>query len=131
MRVFLDTNVWLAAVVFPGLCAELVIELDTRGHRLLSSRLVRNELRGVLERKFRRHAAAIDRFDSLWACAEEVPDAAEPAHDADARLVAAARSAGAELFVTGDQRVLGWDTGAGMRLLSPRQAWKWVARAAP
>ena len=37
MRVFLDTNVWLASEVFPGLCAELVIELDTRGHRLLSS----------------------------------------------------------------------------------------------
>jgi predicted nucleic acid-binding protein len=85
----------------------------------------------VLARKFRRHTAAMDRFDSLWACAEVVPDVAEPAHDADARLVASARSAGAELFVTGDQRVLGWDTSAGMRLLSPRQAWEWVARAAP
>ena len=130
VRVYLDTNVWLAAVVFPGLCAELLIELEAKGHRLLSSSMVRSEVHGVLQRKFRRHATAIDRFDALWACAEPVPDVVEPASDADARLVAAARNAGAALFVTGDQRVLGWGAVGPMRILSPRQAWDWVARGA-
>lgn len=127
MKVFLDSNVWLAAVVFPGLCAELVLELDARGHRLLTSVLVREEVRGVMQRKFKRHAAAWERFDSLWACALCVPDVAEPAADADARLVAAAREAGAQLFITGDQRVLGWHPQASMGIVSPRQAWQQVA----
>lgn len=123
MRVFLDTNVWLSAVVFPGLCAELLLELDSRGHTLLTCALVRAETHAVLRRKFARHAAASDRFDTLWACAVCVPDASEPADDADARLVAAAQAANALLFVTGDQRLLGWDPAGTLRIVSPRQAW--------
>lgn len=127
MKVFLDSNVWLAAVVFPGLCAELLLEIDARGHRLLTSELVRQEVREVVRRKFRRHAASLERFDSLWAYAECVPDVAEPAADADVRLVAAAHDAGAQLFITGDHRVLRWHPQGRMGLLSPRQAWQWVA----
>jgi predicted nucleic acid-binding protein len=123
MRVFLDTNVWLSAVVFPGLCSELLLELDTLGHRLLTSSLVREEVHGVLQRKFARHCAAMERFDALWACALCVPDVAEPADDADARLVTAAQVAQADVFVTGYQRVLGWHPRAAMQILSPRQAW--------
>lgn len=131
MKVFFDTNVWLAAVVFPGLCAELLLELDARGHRLLTSLLVREESHAVLRRKFARHAAAVERFDALWACAVCVPDATEPADDADARLVAAALAAGAQVFVTGDQRVLGWGARGGLRILSPRQAWEQVVMQRP
>jgi predicted nucleic acid-binding protein len=126
MKVFLDSNVWLAAVVFPGLCAELVLELDARGHRVLTSALVREEVRGVMQRKFKRHGVALERFDSLWACALCVPDTAEPAQDADAHLVGAARDAGAQLFITGDQRVLGRHPQGSMSIVSPRQAWQEV-----
>lgn len=123
-KVFLDTNVWLSAAVFPGLCAELLLALDGSDHALLTSELVRTEAHAVLRRKFLRHAAALERFDALWACASCVPDVAEPADDADARLVAAARSAGADVFVTGDLRVLGWEVpDDALRLLSPRDAW--------
>lgn len=123
-QVFFDTNVWLSAAVFPGLCAELLLALDAAGHRLMTTSLVREEAHCVLKRKFARHAAALERFDALWACAVCVPDAAEPAGDADAQLVAAAGAAGADMFVTGDQRVLGWDEPGGpMRIVSPRQAW--------
>ncbi len=123
MRVFFDTNVWLSAIVFPGLCAELLVALDAAGHALLTSELVRRETHDVLRRKFVRHAAAVERFDALWACAACVADAHEPAGDADARLVAAAQAAGAQIFVTGDQRVLGWDPRDAMRIVSPRLAW--------
>ena len=128
MKVFLDSNVWLSAVVFPGMCSELLLELDARGHRLLTTALVREEVRAVRERKFQRHAAALERFDALWACAQCEPDVTDPADDADARLVAAAFEAGASMFITGDQRVLGWDPQGGMRVLSPRQAWERVVR---
>lgn len=123
MRVFLDTNVWLSAIVFPGLCAELLLALDAAGHTVVTSALVRRETHAVLERKFARHAAAIERFDALWACAACVPDVDEPADDADARLVAAAQAAGVRVFVTGDLRVLGWDPRGDMRIVTPRQAW--------
>lgn len=131
MRVFLDTNVWLSAVVFPGLCAELLLEIDARGHRLLTSALVREEVHAVMQRKFPRHAAAVERFDALWADATRVPDVAEPADDADARLVTAAEAAGADLFVTGDQRVLGWDPCGTMGILSPRRAWERLVTLTP
>jgi predicted nucleic acid-binding protein len=126
LKVFLDSNIWLSAVVFPGLCAELLLELDARGHRVLTSELVRQEVHDVVQRKFKRQEIALERFDSLWACAECVPDLAEPAADADARLVAAARDAGAQLFITGDQRVLGWHPQGRMGIVSPRQAWERV-----
>ncbi len=123
MKVFLDTNVWLSAIVFPGLCAELLLALHEGGHEVMSSELVRRETHEVLQRKFARHAQAVLRFDLLWARATGVPDVDEPADDADARLVAAAEQAGAELFVTGDQRVLGWDPRGGMRVVGSREAW--------
>jgi len=126
VRVFLDTNVWVSAAVFPGLCAELLLELDARGHRILSSALVREEVHAVLRRKFLRHAPALKRFDALWACAVAVPDVAEPFADPDARLVAAAHTADADVFITGDQRVLSWDPRGSLRILSPRQAWEQV-----
>jgi putative PIN family toxin of toxin-antitoxin system len=126
VKVFLDTNVWLSAIVFPGLCAELLVALDEAGHEVLTSALVRQETHEVLQRKFARHAQAVMRFDLLWARATCVPDAAEPADDADARLVDAADAAGAELFVTGDQRVLGWDPRGDMRIVGPREAWGMV-----
>jgi len=131
-KVFFDTNVWLSAAVFPGLCAELLLALDAAGHRLLTSLLVRAEAHQVLCRKFARHATALERFDALWACADCMADAAEPADDADARLVAAARAAGADLFVTGDQRVLGWDAaGDAVRIVTPRGAWAMLVTAGP
>jgi predicted nucleic acid-binding protein len=131
VKVFLDTNVWLSAVVFPGLCAELLLELDARGHRWFTSDLVRSEVHGVLQRKFRRHADAVERFDALWAAAVRVPDVAEPEDDADARLVAAAGAVAVDIFVTGDQRVLGWGSQGGMHLLSPRQAWEQLVMPKP
>jgi putative PIN family toxin of toxin-antitoxin system len=124
LKVFLDTNVWLSGIVFPGLCAELLLQLADPAHRMLTSALVRTETHEVLQRKFARHALAVQRFDSLWACAQPVPDVDEPADDADARLVAAAAAAGADLFVTGDQRVLTWGERGGMRIVAPRQAWE-------
>lgn len=127
MRVFLDTNVWLSAIVFPGLCAELLLALDAAGHTLVTTALVRRETHAVLQRKFARHAAAIERFDALWACAACAPDVEDPADDADARLVAAAQAAGVQVFVTGDSRVLGWDPRGDMRIVSPRQAWGMLA----
>lgn len=122
MKVFLDTNVWLSATIFSGLCEALVTECADRDW-LVTSSLVRDEAHEVLARKFPHlpHAPAL--FDASWSEAPLVEDAADPADDNDARLLAAAVAAGADLFVTGDKRVLGWKPSGKLRIVTPREAW--------
>jgi predicted nucleic acid-binding protein len=122
VKVFLDTNVWLSATVFAGLCEAILVECHQRDW-LLTTALVQAEAHEVLVRKFPQlpHSQAL--FDAIWAEATCVPDLDEPADDNDLRLVRAASLAGAEVFVTGDKRVLTWGNQGLMKILSPRDAW--------
>ncbi len=122
MRVFLDTNVWLSATLFSGLCAELVAECADNDW-LITSKLVQAEAHEVLIRKFPHRTDASRLFDAVWYEACCTDDVIEPSDDADARLVSAAASAGSDLFVTGDRRVLDWKTSNSMHIVTPRQAW--------
>ena len=127
MKVFLDTNVWLSATVFSGLCDEILQQCASRGW-LYSSPLIRREAHEVLQRKFARNPQACDLFDAVWQAAQLIDDVEQPTNDHDARLVAAASAAGMEMFVTGDKRVLQWESAqapvATMHIVSPRQAWQ-------
>ena len=136
MRVFLDTNVWMSATIFSGLCEALVLQCAEH-HILLSSALVQREAHAVLQRKFPQVTHACALFDAAWLTAELIADHLEPPQDNDRRLVSAAADACADLFVTGDKRVLGWKTVAWsvpptpgqMRIVSPRDAWGILAAA--
>lgn len=128
MRVFLDTNVWLSATVFAGLCEALVTECSDNGW-LVTSPLVRVEAHEVLARKFPHLPQALALFDDNWREVELIADVPNPADDNDARLVAAASLAGAAYFVTGDKRVLGWKQSGDLRIVTPREAW--IALFAP
>lgn len=122
MKVFLDTNVWLSATVFAGLCEEILTESAQRDW-LITTRLVKFEAHEVLRRKFPHLPQSLALFDDIWSVATSVSDVDEPAEDNDARLVRAAQEAGALVFVTGDRRVLGWRAQGAMHILSPREAW--------
>lgn len=122
MRVFLDTNVWLSATVFAGLCEAILTETAQR-NGLVTTRLIQQEAHEVLRRKFAHLPQTLVLFDSIWAEAVCVPDVDEPADDNDVRLVKAALDARSTVFVTGDKRVLGWGAQADMQILSPREAW--------
>ena len=122
MKVFLDTNVWLSATIFSGLCEALVTECADRDW-LVTCPLVRVEAHEVLVHKFPHLPNAPDLFDVSWNEAPQAADVAEPADDNDARLVAAAVAANADLFVTGDKRVLGWKQSGTLRIVTPREAW--------
>ncbi len=95
----------------------------------MTSELIRMETLAVLRRKFVVHQQAVTIFELLWAEAAYIADIDSPREDADARLVAAATAAGVDLFVTGDQRVLGWNpvdsaqSENSMLIMSPREAW--------
>jgi len=122
VKVFPDTNVWVSAAVFPGLCADLLVECADRDC-LLASKLIRLEAHKVLMAKFPGRTEAMRLFDAGWREARLVGDADAPRDENDARLIAIAVGAGANLFITGDKRVLGWKKSAAMRIVSPRDAW--------
>ena len=122
MKVFLDTNVWLSATVFAGLCEAILIECHQRDW-LLTTKLVQSEAHEVLGRKFPHLPQSLALFDAIWSETTCVQDLDEPADDNDVRLVKAASLAGAEVFVTGDKRVLTWGREGNTQILSPREAW--------
>ena len=130
MKVFLDTNVWLSATIFSGLCEEILLQCAERGE-LYSSLLIQAEAHEVLKRKFPKTPHACDLFDASFQSAHLISDCAEPVGDNDRRLVTAAAIAGMDLFVTGDKRVLSWAADVGMqyemKIISPREAWTVIA----
>ena len=129
MKVFLDTNVWLSATVFAGLCEDIVVQCADHGW-LVSSQLVRAEAHDVLKRKFPRRTDAIKLFDAVWLSAKLIDDVAAPTSDNDARLIRAAVLSRCDYFVTGDKRVLSWMQKSPKSIAlqqlcipSPRDAW--------
>lgn len=126
MKVFLDTNVWLSATIFSGLCEELLMQCAERGG-LYGSLLIQLEAHEVLWRKFPQTINACDLFDASFQAAQLIADCDQPPNDNDRRLVAAAIAASMDLFVTGDKRVLGWaadaEAAGNLKIVSPRTAW--------
>jgi predicted nucleic acid-binding protein len=121
VKLFLDTNIWVSALMAPGLCEELLFDSCKQGITM-SSPLVWEELAEVLRRKVKAPETVVAAARILWLDTIRVAEPAEPADDADARLVAAATAAGADLFVTGDKRVLQWAAAGSIRIVSPRDA---------
>lgn len=122
MRVFVDTNVWVSAIASPGLCDELLKRLF-RSHEVLGSELVWRELETVLVRKLRFSPQEVGAARAMFSESGLLADVPEPRGDNDARLVAAATAGHADLFATGDKRVLEWGPSGSMRIVSPRDAW--------
>ena len=58
MRLLLDTNVLVAALVARGVCADL-LEHCVRTHLIISSSALLNEIRDVLSRKFHQRDADV------------------------------------------------------------------------
>ncbi|MBL8472060.1 MAG: PIN domain-containing protein [Rhodocyclaceae bacterium] len=122
MKVFLDTDVWFSAVATPGLCEALVKQVFET-NEVVGSELVWMELSALLVQKLRFSDEELAIARAMFEAVSLTADVAEPAGDNDARLVAAALAAGAELFVTGDRRVLAWKASGALRIVTPRQAW--------
>ena len=122
MKVFVDTNVWVSAIAAPGLCDELLKELFAN-HEVLGSELVWSELETVLAGKLKFSLQEIVAALAMYSGTLHLEDVSEPSTDNDARLVVAAAAGGAELFTTGDKRVLERGASGSMRIVSPRDAW--------
>ena len=62
MRIMLDTNVLISAVLFPGRRFYRLLEIITTEHTMVLSTFVIEELLAVTDRKFPQKRTVIDRF---------------------------------------------------------------------
>lgn len=132
MRVFLDTNVLVAAFATRGLCAD-VTRVVLAEHELITGEVVLVELRDVLGRRIKLPVATIDDILALLRDQEVVPKPRKPSEvpvrDPDDRWILASATAGrADVLVTGDQDLLDVADKAPLPILNPRGFWNLLSK---
>jgi putative PIN family toxin of toxin-antitoxin system len=128
MKVFLDSNVLIAAYLSHGACYELYGHCLDR-HFVFSSEFVRNEVLEKLVRKIRiQEEKAKQAYQHLCEHTLLVSEALinericrDPDDD---HIVAAALQAGADCIVSGDNDLLALKKVRGIPVISPRDFWK-------
>ena len=133
MRVFLDTNVLVAAFATRGLCAD-VMRVVLAEHQLITGEVVLTELRAVLVRRIKLPHARVDDIVALLRDQEVVPKPAKPSEvlvrDADDRWILASAVAGrADVLVTGDRDLLDVAGKTPLPILDPRGFWNLLSKA--
>jgi putative PIN family toxin of toxin-antitoxin system len=127
VRVFLDTNVLVAAFATRGLCAD-VMRVVLAEHQLIVGEVVLSELRKALGRRIRLPAATLEDILALLREQEVVPKPRQPSElpirDPDDRWILASAIAGrADVLVTGDRDLLDIVDKAPLPVLDPRAFW--------
>ena len=125
-KVVLDTNIYISAIVFSGICEEIIDRAREGYFELLVSPLILLELGRVLQAKF-----SFSKREALYAISEIrriakiiIPKTiinAVKEDDADNRVLECAIEGGADYLVTGDRkhlRVLNSYKGVGILLPS-------------
>ncbi len=133
MRVFLDTNVLVAAFATRGLCADLVRAVLAQ-HELITGDVILDELETVLLERIKLPAPTVNDILALLRGQEVVPKPAAPSplkiRDADDRWVLASATAGnADILVTGDRDLLDVADAAPLPILDPRGCWDLLRRS--
>jgi uncharacterized protein len=124
VRVVLDTDVFVAAVVADGLCRDLV-RVRVLPHTIIMSEPLLRELRATLRNKF---AADPDELSLLSQLNEEA-EIVRPARlrervcrdKGDDVVLATALAGKADVIVTGDHDLLALNEFREIRILSPRR----------
>ncbi len=127
MRVFLDTNVLVAAFATRGLCAD-VMRVVLAEHQLITGEVVLSELRKALRRRIKLPAATIEEILALLREQEVVPKPRKPSElpirDPDDRWILESAIAGrADVLVTGDRDLLDIADKAPLPDRDPRAFW--------
>lgn len=109
MKVVVDTNVYVSALVFGGVPRVSLMALKDQPFQLVVSHEIRAELSDTLRRKFNWSQAQVTQtFRTLWAEAEcHKPTAVRSARDPnDDHVLGCALAACAEIIMTGDKDLL-------------------------
>ena len=124
MKIVLDTNVLVAALVADGLCRDLV-RRRVRTHELCTSEALLKELAATLRRKFKVAAADIPWLEEYRLRATLVKPTALPSPVCrdrdDDTVLATAVAAHADAIVSGDADLMTLKSYQGIAILSPRQ----------
>lgn len=124
MRLVIDTNVLLAAILAPGLCREL-LRKRCHAHEFFCSPALLEEFAEKLRNKFALDPDKVPLFVAYRERLQMVEPSPMPApvcRDADDDLVlATALAANAEVILTGDKDLLVLKRHETVRILSPRQ----------
>lgn len=112
MRLVLDTNVLISAVVFGGAPRDVLETVLTGAHRLVLSPAILRELRDVLTGSKFRYPDAV--ADEIGAALREIADLVEPrtrlsviaADPEDNRVLECAVEGRADVIVSGDRHLL-------------------------
>jgi putative PIN family toxin of toxin-antitoxin system len=141
MKVFLDTNVLLSAIISNGLCADLLKALKNTQPDVFdrttcfTCQRVLLELKEHLPTKFKWSAleteAAITAFSDEYSLAPPAYTTV-PCKDADdGWILADAQLAGCDYFITGDKEVLALYSVGSMRICTPREMLLWLRTGIP
>lgn len=126
MKVVFDTNVLVAALVFPGGQGEAALQriVEERDVLVISKPII-DELLGVLGRKFARDAEALSHAAVFIS---ELAVMVRPKHrlrvvkdEPDNRIIECAVAARANAIVTGDRALLAVGEYDGVRMISLRE----------
>lgn len=127
MRILLDTNVLIAAVIARGLCSE-ILEYSVRYHSLISSPFIQSEFEEKLDEKFNFSKREITEASKLIFSRMEMvksftASAALKDRD-DLEVLGTAVVGQCELLVTGDRELLALKKFHQAQIVSPRDFWK-------
>lgn len=128
MKVFLDTNVLVAAFATRGLCAD-VLRAVLAEHELILGEVVLAEFRRVMSKKLKVPADGIHAAEAVFEGIIPVPKPRTPSRlelrdPADRWVLASAEAAGADILVTGDDDLLSVAGESVIRIASPRAFWE-------
>ncbi len=125
MRVVLDTNVLVSAVLFGGIPRDLLVSAIRGELAIVTSPVLLDELEGLLRRKFGFGVSAARatraEFELLAQIVEpaEVPDICRDPDDNE--VLAAATTGEAEAIVTGDEDLLALRSFGDVAILTPAE----------
>lgn len=127
MKVFVDTNVLVAAFATRGLCAD-ILRYILAEHELVTDEVVLTELRRVLRRRFKAPGPTVDAILAFLREYEVVSKPKQsadlPTRDLDDRwIVTSAVAAGADVLISGDHDLLDVAGSAPLRILAVRAFW--------
>ncbi|TAN23479.1 MAG: putative toxin-antitoxin system toxin component, PIN family [Acidobacteria bacterium] len=125
MKVVLDTNVIVSALVFGGIPRRILEMADAGVFLICYSRSLRAETEGVLREKFGWPAESLARFaDAVWSAGAECSPtvglhvvAEDPDDD---RILECAMAAHADVIVSGDRHLLRLGSFRSIPIASPR-----------
>jgi putative PIN family toxin of toxin-antitoxin system len=123
IRIVVDTNVYISALVFGGKPAFALQEVEALGIQLVASRELESELVETLTDKFGWPAEQVrEACERLWHAAywsspEPLTDVVRDADDN--HVIAASLESGAQFIVTGDRDLLTLESFNGIPILTP------------